>query len=143
MEQYTVAKAIWKIRTQFGHHEELSRSATVKINKKFEEIGSVTNQKKSHCKIIWKFTRNFEENVANGPCVSIPSRSQRLNISRSSLHLILHLDLHLHPYKMQLTKELKPADYAQHRAFSSWVLEMQATGDLFTKLSWATKLIFI
>jgi hypothetical protein len=128
------AETVRKVRTQFGHHEAPSRSAIVKIIKIFEQTGFVTNQKKSGRPRTARSTENLhavEESVDNDPGMSIPRRSQQLNISTSSLHRILHLDLHLHPYKVQLTQELKPADHLQRRAFSNWVLEMQATDDDF------------
>ena len=39
-------------------------------------------------------------------------------MSYLTLWRILHLDLHLHPYKVQLTQQLKPADHSQHRKYA-------------------------
>ena len=56
-----------------------------------------------------RFARSAEniaarsESVAKDPNVSIPRRSQELGLSYGTLWRILHLDLHLHPYKVQLT----------------------------------------
>jgi len=44
-------------------------------------------------------------------------------MSYTSLWRILHLDLHLHPYKVQITQQLKPADHSRRHRYASWVLE--------------------
>ena len=38
----------------------------------------------------------------------------------------MHLELHLHPYKIQLAQQLKPADHSHRRRYVEWVLEHQA-----------------
>ena len=55
------------------------------------------------------------ECVAEDPNVSIPRRSQVLGLSYGTLWLSLHLDLHLRPYKVQLTQQMKPADHVIFR----------------------------
>ena len=49
--------------------------------------------------------------VAEEPNVSIPRRSQELELSYCTLWCILHVDLHQHSYKVKLTQQLKPADH--------------------------------
>ena len=58
--------------------------------------------------------------------VLIPRCSEELGLSYGLLWRILHLDLHLHPYKVQLTQLLKPADHSQHHRYMEWLLEQQA-----------------
>ena len=55
------------------------------------------------------------ESVAEDPNVSIPRQSQELLLFYDTLYSILHLDLHLGPYKVQLIQHLKPADHSQRR----------------------------
>ena len=62
------------------------------------------------------------ESVAEDPNVSIPRRSQELGLSYGILWRILHLDLHLHPYKVQLRQQLKPVDHSKRRRYVEWVL---------------------
>ena len=63
-----------------------------------------------------RFARSAEnvafagESVAEDPNVSIPRRTQELGLSYGTLWRILHSDLHLHPYKTQLTQQLEPID---------------------------------
>ena len=44
----------------------------------------------------------------------------------------MHLDLHLHPYRVQFTQKLKPADHTQRRRYVKWVLEQQAMDSKFS-----------
>ena len=77
------------------------------------------------------FTRSAEnfvilsESVAKNANVSIFSRSQELGLSYATSLRILLLDLHLHPYKFQLTQQLKLAGHSQRRRYVEWVLEQQ------------------
>ena len=50
------------------------------------------------------------QSVAEDRNVSIIYRSQELGLSYGILYRILHLDLDLHPYKVQYTQQLKPAE---------------------------------
>ena len=54
------------------------------------------------------------------PSTSIHSRSQQLNISVTSLRRILHKDLDMTQYKVQLVQELKPIDYPMRFRFAKW-----------------------
>ena len=85
--------------------------------------------------IIAHSTENIaivNESVAEDPNVSIPHRSQELGLSYGTLWRILHLDLHLHPYKAQLMQQLKPADHSQRRSYVEWMLEQQAVNSNFS-----------
>ena len=57
------------------------------------------------------------ESVAEDPNESIPRRSQELGLSYCTLFRILHLDLHLHPYKTQFTQQLNPAGHSKRRKY--------------------------
>ena len=87
--------------------------------KKFEDTGLVTNIERH---VHYRFARSAEniaivsESFAKDTKVSIPRRPQELALSYGILWRILHLDRHLHPYKVQLTQQRKPADHSQcHR----------------------------
>ena len=70
----------------------------------------------------------MRESVRENPRRSISHRSQELGLSATSIWRILRRDLGLHPYKIQLTQELKVNDHRQRRVFaligfwSSWKL---------------------
>ena len=50
---------------------------------------------------------------------SIHRRSQQLNISETLLKRILHKDLGMTPYKLQLVQELQPIDHTMRFRFAS------------------------
>ena len=107
------------LRGNYGLHNRPTTQTINKIVKKFKETGVVPNiGRLAH----HRFARSAEniaivsENVAEDPNVLIPRRSQELGLSYGTLWRTLHLDLHLHPYKVQITQKLKPADHSQHRA---------------------------
>ena len=91
-----------------------------KIVKKSKETGAVTNIVRP---VQRRFARSAEniaavsESIAENSNVSTPRRSQELGLSYGTLWCILHLDLQLHPYKVQLTQQLKPADHSQCRGY--------------------------
>ena len=55
------------------------------------------------------------QSVLEHPSTSTRHRSQELNISRISLRRILHKDLGMKAYKVQIVQELKPHDNPMHR----------------------------
>ena len=64
--------------------------------------------------------------------MSITRGSQELGLSYGTLWHILHLDLHLHPCKVQLMQQLKPADHSQRHGYVEWVLEQQVVDGNFS-----------
>lgn len=64
--------------------------------------------------------------VQEDPMQSIPDRAQKLGLSQTSTWLILHWDLDLHPYKIQLTPNLKVNNYKQRCVFAERVFECLA-----------------
>ena len=83
---------------------------------KFEEAGVITKIKRL---VHHRFNPSAEniaivsESDAEGPNVTIPRHYQELGLSYETLRRILHLDLRLHPYKVQLMQQLKPDDHSQ------------------------------
>ena len=63
------------------------------------------------------------ESVCNAPSISIHCRSQQLNISETSLRRIMHKDLGMTPYKVQLVQELKPIDHPICFRFAKWACD--------------------
>ena len=101
--------------------------------KKFEETRVVTNIERPAHHRFTLFAENIaivSESVVENP--SILRRSQELGLSYGTLWRILHLDLHLHLYKVQLMRQLMPADHSQRHRHLEWILEQQAVNDNFS-----------
>ena len=58
------------------------------------------------------------ENVCEAPSTSIHRYSQQLNILDTSLRRILHNDLGMRPYKVQLVQQLKLIDHPMGLRFA-------------------------
>ena len=63
------------------------------------------------------------ESVCEAPSTSIHRRSQQLNILKTSLSRILHKDLGMTPYKVQLVQEMKPIDHPMRFRFAKWACD--------------------
>ena len=63
------------------------------------------------------------ESVCEEPSTSMHRRSQQLNISETSLRRILHKDLGMMPYKVQLVQELKPIDHPMRCRLAKWACD--------------------
>ncbi|CAH2101163.1 unnamed protein product [Euphydryas editha] len=115
------------LRGVYGRHNCPSESAIGKIVRKFEETASVTDVLsldiiETHARpqtllLLVKVSKNIQIYPLQGALY--------LGLSYGTLWRILHLDLHLHPYQIQLTQELKPADHTMRRSYADWVLEQQ------------------
>ena len=91
-------------RGDYGLHNRPTTQAINEIVKKFEETGVVTNIERP---VHYRFASSAEniaiinESIVKDPNASITLRSQELGLSYGTLWRIFHLDLHLHPYKVQ------------------------------------------
>ena len=63
------------------------------------------------------------ESMCKATSASIHRRSQQLNISETSLRRILHKDLCMTSYKVQLVQELYPIDHTMRFRFAKWACD--------------------
>ncbi|CAG9782220.1 unnamed protein product [Diatraea saccharalis] len=63
------------------------------------------------------------ESIQEQPRLSTRKRASVLNLPRTSLNRILHKDLHLYPYKIQIVQALKPSDHVQRLKFVDEMLQ--------------------
>ena len=125
---------IRKFRTKFGRENAPTNRAIKLMVDKFLETGSVLDNRGNIYQRSGRSTENVaavSRSVEEDPKTSIRHRSQQLNIKPSTLFNILHRDLHLKAYKIQLTQELKPTDHALRRQFVSWAIEKQEENENF------------
>ena len=86
----------------------------------FENHGNVAECVCENCVRILE-EANFAavaESVCEAPSTSIHCRSQQLNISETLLRRILHKDLGITQYKVQLVQELLPSDHPMRFRFA-------------------------
>ena len=84
------------------------------LRKKVKETGLLIDKsKREKPKTVHKLKNiaAVAESVGEPPSKSIHRRPQQLNISETLLKQILHKDLGVTPYKVQLVQELKPIDH--------------------------------
>ena len=108
------------LREYYGLHNRPTMQTIGKIVKKFDETGVVTNIERPVHHRFGSFAENIaivSESVAEDKNVLIPRRSQELGLSYGTLWHILDSDPYLHPYKAQLTQQLKPTDHSQRRRY--------------------------
>ena len=117
----SVRKTFRALREFYGRNNRPVESTIRRLVNKFESSGTVTDT------IVPVRQRNarseaniaaVNESVPENPNLSIPRRSQELGIYQTSTWRILRKDLGLHPYKIQLTQELKPDDHSLRRRFA-------------------------
>lgn len=129
----SVTTTLRKIRNKFGVHRRPNQSTIHRLVNKFEETGCIIDKPKKKAKVV-RTTGNISivsQSVSNDPTTSISRRSLELGISYGSVWRILNNDLHLYPYKIQLTQLLKETDHLQRRTFCSWIMEQQRKDPFF------------
>ncbi|CAH2088890.1 unnamed protein product [Euphydryas editha] len=126
-DSYVTVRRLFRI--EYGL-QRISECPSVNLIKawvnKFEETGSTTNIKQTGRPRSRRSEENIREveiSVRNDPESSSRKRSAALAIPRTSLRRILHLDLKLHPYKVQIVQKMKPNDYIQRKLLADTMLE--------------------
>ena len=130
------AETVRKLRAIFGRDNSPTATTVSRLVQKFEASGSVATRKSPGRNRNVRTQQNIavvQNSVKASPVKSLRRRSQQLGMSTFSVHRILKKDLHMYPYKIQLTQELKPADHAKRRRFVDWILMRQQEDDNFSK----------
>lgn len=131
MGRYTLEQS-WEILKTYFQSGESSTQIVRNLKKKFVKndwpstqfVGKFVKRVRETGSLVDKTTRSrsrtvrtaetiaaVAENVRENPSTSTRHRSQELDISRTSLRRILHQDLGMKAYKVQLVQELKPNDH--------------------------------
>ena len=116
-----VAERVRKLRTDFGRRESPSGPYVRYLVKKVKEPGILIDKPKPEKPKTVRTPENIAavaESVCEAPSTSIHRRSQQMNISETALRRILHKDLGMTPYKVQLVQELKPIDHPMRFRFA-------------------------
>ena len=94
--------------------------------KKVKETGTLTDKPKREKPKTVGTPENIAavvESVCEAPSTSLHRRPQQLNISETSLRRILHKDLGMTPYKVELVQELKPIGHPMRYPFAKWACD--------------------
>ena len=124
-QERNVAECMRKLRTDFGNRKTPSAPYVRYCVKKVKETGILIDKPKREKPKTVHTPENIAavaESVCEAPSTSIHRRSQQLNISETSLRRILHKDLGMMPYKVQLVQELKPIHSMRFR-FAKWACD--------------------
>ena len=103
--------------------------------KKEKETGNLIDKPKREMVKTMRTPENIAavaESMCEAPSLSIHRRSQQLNISETSLRRIMHKELGMTPYKIQLVQELKPIDHPMHFRFVKRACDQLTEGADFT-----------
>ena len=136
--QSSVKETIIKFRKTYGRKNVPTRATVYRILRHFEEKGTVADSPKPGPSSFVTTSKNIEAvrvSVAKSPGTSIRRRSQELQISPNALWRILHKELHLFPYKVQLTQQLLPQDHLCRQEYAEKMLQLvNANHDFHEKI---------
>jgi len=111
----------------YGRNNVPTRTTVYRILCHFEEKGTVADSPKPGPSCIVTTSKNIEAvrvSVSKSPSTSICRRSQELQISPNALWRIIHMDLHLFPYKIQLTQQLNLQDHSCRQEYAEQMLHL-------------------
>lgn len=111
-----------------------SATTLYRLYERFSTGEALTNPKRPNKKRPRRSDDNIalvQASVQRSPTTSQKRRSEQLGIKRTTLHRILRHDLHLFPYKIQLTQKLLPADKPCRLEWAQRVIEMAESDEHF------------
>ena len=121
-----------KLQTKFG--VEISEQALKKLFNKWKKHGTVKNRNKGNSGR--RYSARTEEKINEVKTklttsdFSIRKLSAATNIPSTSIHRILTADLHLKPYKIQVSQELKEGDAEKRLAFCFKMVQLMEAKEL-------------
>ena len=121
-----LAECVRKLRTDFGRREAPSAPYVCYLVKKVKETGILIDKPKREKPKTVRTSENIvavAESMREAPSTSIHRCSQQLNISETSLRRILHKDLGMTSYKVQLVQELNPIKNPMRFRFAKWACD--------------------
>ena len=124
-----------KLRTDFGRRKAPSGPYVRYLVKKVNETSILIDKPKPKTVRTPENIGAVAESVCEAPSTSIHRRSQQLIISETSLRRILHKDLGMMTYKIQLVQELKAIDYPMRFRFANWACDRLTEDADFEKKS--------
>lgn len=110
-----------RYRTYFNVKKSPTANMIRNLIARFENTGSVADLPgRGPCRTVHNdaAVQCVQQSVLQDPYASTRRRSSQVGISRTSLQKILHLDLKLFPYKIQMVQSLKTQDTHQRLQYA-------------------------
>lgn len=123
--QSSITKTMRKLQQILGPKNVPTKATIYRIMKQFEETGTVADRPKPGPCLTTRTSETIhavQASVSECSSTSIRHRSQEFGISPSSLWHILHKDLQLFPYKIQLTQQILPQDHLRRRTYANRII---------------------
>ena len=126
-DSYIAAQCEFRKKFRIHQNSKVPSAHAIKtwVNN-FEENGSTVKKKGGSVKTVCT-PQNMDTVRASfkqSPRRSAVHHSKKLGLSESSVRSILHLDLHFHPYKIQVVQKLEQGDAAKRLVFSQQMLDL-------------------
>ena len=111
---------------------------------KFMETGSVGDKQRcGRPKTADETVERIQEAYAHSPTKSIRMASRQLQVPRSTVHRILHKQLGMRAYKVQLLQKLEPNDKPRRKDFAFDMLtRMAEDGNFLERICFSDEAIF-
>jgi hypothetical protein len=123
-----------KFRAKFPRRKAPDPRTIRDLYKKISSTGSLHNVP---CPIKPRRARSntnitiAQDLLEEDPNLSTRRGAQALGISRMSMQRILHIDLELFPYKIQMVQQLKPEDYPRRLEYGKMMKNLERSEDDF------------
>lgn len=136
---YTAALRRFRTHFEIDRNRAVPSVTSVKSwVENFENTGETTRRKRGSARTVRTPTNIERVRVAVGtsPRRSVRRHSAALGMSTRSVRRMLRLDLHFHPYKLQVVQALNDTDFAGRRQFCETLLRMIEGDDEFVHNLW-------
>lgn len=123
--QHSIVQTQRTFKTHFKTRKFPTKPTILQLIQRFQEQGSVADLPRTGRPRSVRTdlsTQRVRESIEKDPKSSTRRRSQELGLSRTTLQRI-QTELGMHPYKIQVVQQLKPGDYEQRMAYSTWIQE--------------------
>lgn len=134
----SIVKTRRNLRDFFGLNNVPKKSTIQRIIKNFETLYTLADKVKSGRARSVRTAQNIaavRDNVDESPDTSVRHRAQEFGMSPASLFKIIKKDLHLYPYKIQMTQQLMENDHMRRREWCEKVLQHNNDDpDFWTKI---------
>ena len=113
-------------------------------HKQFMETGTVLHKPRSgRPRTSEEDIERIRQTFSRSPTKSIRTASVQLQVPRSTIHKVLHKNLRLYAYKIQLLQELKPDDKPKRKEFAVNILEkMEEDGHFLNRICFSDEATF-